>query len=34
MKKIQGVQILNSELKILQYADDTEILATTDESIN
>ena len=26
--------MLNSELKILQYADDTEIFATTDESIN
>ena len=33
-EKIQGVKILNSELKILQYADDTEIFATTDESIN
>ena len=26
--------MLNSELKILQYADDTEIFSTTDESIN
>ena len=33
-EKIQGVKILNSELKIVQYADDTEIFATTDESIN
>ena len=33
-EKIQGVKILNSELTILQYADDTEIFATTDESIN
>ena len=31
-EKIQGVKILN--LKILQYADDTEIFATTNESIN
>ena len=33
-EKIQGVKILNSELKVLQYADDTENFATTDESIN
>ena len=33
-EKIQGIKILNSELKILQYANDTEIFATTDESIN
>ena len=33
MKKIQGVRISSSELRILQYADDTEIFATTEESI-
>ena len=32
-EKIRGVKISNSELKILQYADDTEIFATTEESI-
>ena len=33
-EKIQGIKILNPELNILQYADDTEIFASTDESIN
>ena len=33
MKKIPGIKISNSELKLLQYADDTEIFATTEESI-
>ena len=35
MKKIRCIKISNSNsgLKILQYADDTEISATTEESI-
>ena len=33
MKKIRGIKLSNSELKILQYADDTEIFATTEEFI-
>ena len=32
-EKIKGVKISGSELKILQYADDTEIFATTEDSI-
>ena len=32
-RKIKGVKISGSELKILQYADDTEIFATTEDSI-
>ena len=32
-EKIRGIKISNSELKIIQYADDTEIFATTEESI-
>ena len=32
-EKIPGIKISNSELKILQYADDTKIFATTEESI-
>ena len=32
-ESIQGVKITGSELKILQYADDTEIFVTTEDSI-
>ena len=32
-ERIRGIKISNSELKILQYAVDTEIFATTEESI-
>ena len=32
-KKIKGAKISGSQLKILQYADDTEIFATTEDSI-
>ena len=32
-EKIKGVKISGSELKILQYADDTEIFATMEDSI-
>ena len=32
--RIEGVRVGNSEKKIMQYADDTELFVTDDESIN
>ena len=34
LKRIEGVRVGNSEKKNMQYADDTELLVTDDESIN